>query len=187
MNNMYNENVYDDDERPLSIDDSAKLIIPMHRVIDRDGNPYYIGKLQFPGVIDLGEGASIMLFTSEEGAEELQIGILDPRKRSGKVRKTSRGSVGGTEGKIRIDLHAVKDSKGRTFYIGEVVAPVIIGCKRKGIFFSAFTAQPGVEEIQISALKHKKKIERDSEPRNEPVEYDDYNSSENESSDRETA
>lgn len=167
MNNIY------DGEDSGYVDDSAKLIVPMHRIIDRDGNPYYIGKLQFPGGIDLGEGASIMLFTSEEGAEELQIGILDPNKRSGKVRKSTRPLYAGAEGKIRIDLHSVKDSKGRTFYIGEAIAPVVIGCKRKGIFFNAFTAQSGSEELQISTLRHKKK-NLDSSPRNElDYEYDE--------------
>lgn len=179
------DNIYENDERQIYVDDTAKLIVPMHRVIDRDGNPYYIGKLQFPGEIDLGEGASIMLFVSEEGAEELQIGILDQNKRSGKVRK-ARALNAGAEGKIRIDLHAVKDSKGRTFYIGEAVAPVVIGCKRKGIFLNAFTAQQGTEELQISSLRHKKK-NVDSSTRNERIDNEDFESSDDENDNREIA
>ena len=160
--------MYDDDS--FDIDDTAKLIVPMSRVIDRDGNPYFIGKLQFPGTVDFIIGVSIMLFTSEENAEELQIGVLDPNKRSGKSRSTRGGENRlKPDGRIRIDLHPIKDSHGNTYYIGEAIAPFIIPCRKPGIFFSAFTAQTDKEELQISMLKHKKRFDKReaSRPMNE--------------------
>lgn len=134
------------------VDNDAKLRIPLFRRIGKDGNPFYTGKLQFPGVMDLEEGASFMVFTSEENMEELQIGPLDPNRQSARVRKTSRDTR--ADGRIRIDLHSVKDSHGNTFYVGEAQGPAILPL-RNGLFFTIFTAREGYEELQVSRLVHK--------------------------------
>ncbi len=141
------------EEAELVIDNSAKLTVPMYRALDHNNNPYFIGKLQFPGFIDLTNGASFMLFTSDEGAEELQIGPLDPNKRSARVRQ-ARTAMGADE-KLRIDLHAVRDSKGQIYYIGEAMAPAMIPCRNKGIFITAFTSVRDKEELQIGTLQHR--------------------------------
>lgn len=44
---------------------------------DNQNKKYYIGRLQFPGNITLENGAVFLVFTSEEGAEELQIAVDD--------------------------------------------------------------------------------------------------------------
>lgn len=59
---------------------TEKLTIPLTASQDRHGKKYYIGRLQFPGDIDLREGALFWVFVSEEGNEELQIGCMDPEK-----------------------------------------------------------------------------------------------------------
>ena len=71
------------------IDPEAKTKIELTK-IDRDkfGQPYYIGKLQFPGTLEFEGGVSFMVFLSEEGFEELQIAPLDPLRRN----KTNRNT-----------------------------------------------------------------------------------------------
>lgn len=59
---------------------TEKLTIPLTASQDRHGKKYYIGRLQFPGDIDMREGAMFWIFVSEEGNEELQIGCMDPEK-----------------------------------------------------------------------------------------------------------
>ena len=48
----------------------------------KDGNnkTYHLGKLKFPGSLDCTDGIIFMIFTSEEGNEELQIGPMEPRE-----------------------------------------------------------------------------------------------------------
>lgn len=69
---------------------SEKLTIPLTATKDRYGKQYYIGRIQFPGTVDFKEGAVFWVFTSEEGSEELQIGIMDPEKER---RKPSRDDI----------------------------------------------------------------------------------------------
>lgn len=44
---------------------------------DVDGNVFYVGKLQFPGNIALKDGAVFLVFVSDKGNEQLQIGIME--------------------------------------------------------------------------------------------------------------
>lgn len=53
----------------LSIDLTARK--------DVDGNVFYVGKLQFPGTINLKDGAVFLVFVSDKGNEQLQIGMMD--------------------------------------------------------------------------------------------------------------
>lgn len=56
---------------------SEKLRISLQAREDRDGRTYYLGKLQFPGVIDCSQGIACLVFTADIGEEELQIGFFD--------------------------------------------------------------------------------------------------------------
>ncbi len=42
---------------------------------------YYLGRLQFPGAVTFDDGAVFLVFTSEEGTEELQIAVDDSTRR----------------------------------------------------------------------------------------------------------
>lgn len=59
---------------------SEKLTIPLTATQDRNGKKYYIGRVQFPGTLEFKEGAVFWVFVSEEGNEELQIGVMDPER-----------------------------------------------------------------------------------------------------------
>ena len=133
----------------LYIDPEAKFPVRLIKVKDASGNPYFIGKLQFPGTMELERGASFMVFTAEDGYEELQIAPIDPARRS----KISSGATL-NKAKLCIDLHAMVDRNGATYYVGEVMGLSKIDMF-VGIFFTIFTSIPGQEQLQMSKLQAK--------------------------------
>lgn len=58
-----------------------KLAVRLTPRFDESGNKYYIGRLEFPGTVNFENGAVFLVFTSEEGSEELQIAVDDSKKR----------------------------------------------------------------------------------------------------------
>lgn len=56
---------------------NEKLTIALTKSTDRNGSTYYLGRIQFPGTLDLSKGAVFWVFTSEDGNEEIQIGNMD--------------------------------------------------------------------------------------------------------------
>jgi len=135
------------------IDPEAKTRILLTKIQkDAFGQPYYIGKLQFPGTLEFESGVSFMVFLSEEGNEELQIGPLDPTRRP----KSKRDGAGLNNGRFAIDLHPMVDQYGNTYYVGEAMGLVQMKL-RNGIFFTIFTSRQGQEELQISRLNHRQR------------------------------
>jgi len=137
----------------ITIDNDAKLRVNLFRLTDSESNPYFVGKLQFPGDLNFKRGISFMVFVSETGSEELQIGPVDERKQSGKVLQ-NRGIR--TSNKIHIDLHSLLDSNDNKFYLGEARGPMHIECE-DGIFIAIFLSREGHEELQIGFLDHNRK------------------------------
>lgn len=133
----------------IQVDSEAKCKVSLNKVFDRGGRPYYIGKLQFPGTLEFDDGASFMVFTSEDGVEELQIAPVDQTRRSKKV----RSGPGTRDGRIIIELAGIRDHSGNTYYVGEAQGPFTMPLKN-GIFFTVFLSRDGYEEIQISKLNH---------------------------------
>ena len=134
----------------FQIDPDAKGKIELTKQFDSNKQPFYIGKLQLPKTLDFDEGVSFMVFTAEDGVEELQIAPLDKSRSKG-----CRNDAGLSGGRFSVDLHAMKDQHGKIYYIGEATGPVVMKL-RDGIFFSVFTSRPGEEELQISKLTHKR-------------------------------
>jgi hypothetical protein len=132
------------------IDPDAKGKIELTKQFDSNDQPYYIGKLQLPMTLDFDDGVSFMVFTAEDGVEELQIAPLDPSRRKG-----SKNDAVLSGGRFSVELHSMKDHNGNTYYIGEATGPVVMKL-RNGIFFSVFTSRPGEEELQISKLTHRR-------------------------------
>lgn len=64
----------------------SNLPIELHPRFDKDPEPgetpkkFYVGKIQFDGVMDCSQGLLFFAFTSDEGEEELQIAAIDPNK-----------------------------------------------------------------------------------------------------------
>lgn len=134
----------------IYIDPEAKAKVELTKIArDANGQPYFIGKLQFPGTLEFEYGASFFVFVSEEGTEELQIAPLDPSRLD-----KARDNVYMNKGRLNIDLFSMIDQNGRTYYVGEAVGLAKLDLKR-GIFFTIFTSKPGYEEIQISRLNQK--------------------------------
>src|SRR5690606_15220266 len=141
----------------IDIDPEAKTKVELARIEkDSNGQPYYIGKLQFPGTLEFDGGVSFMVFSAEQGLEELQIAPLDATRLRGN-RETSGASF--NNGRFSINLHSMKDQNDKIYYVGEAVGFVEIDL-RKGIFFTIFVSRPGQEELQITRLNHKKKFKR---------------------------
>jgi hypothetical protein len=138
----------------LQIDPEAKCPINLIRVPkDNAGNPYFIGKLQFPAIMKFEKGASFMVFLAESGAEELQIGPIDPSRRS---KARGSGGVAINNGRFSIDIHPMIDQNGDRYYVGEAIGLFEIDLV-PGIFFTVFTSICGQEQIQISRLEVKPK------------------------------
>ncbi len=56
---------------------TTNLVIELEARIDNNGKTYYIGKIKAPALIDLSAGCSFLIFTSEIGAEVLQIAPMN--------------------------------------------------------------------------------------------------------------
>lgn len=134
-------------ETTLLIDSEAKTKIPLIKVPkDSAGNPYFIGKIQWPGVMDFEHGISFMVFVAENGMEELQIAPADPSRIS-KINK----DLYLNHGKFCIDIHPMIDQNGSIYYVGEAIGFQKIDV-RQGLFFTIYTSIVGQEQIQIGRL-----------------------------------
>ena len=59
-----------------------KLRVRLDPVLDRNRKTYYLGKLKFPGMLDCTNGIVFLVYTSEEGAEEIQIAEYAPKEKA---------------------------------------------------------------------------------------------------------
>ena len=134
----------------MKIDSEAKGKIELTADYDKYDQKYYHGKLQWPGTLEFSQGASFMVFLSEEGCEEIQIAPLDLTKRQ----HSNRDGAGFRNGRMTIELHPVEDGNQNIYYIGEALGPVTMNLI-EGIYVTVFTSKSGEEEIQISKLRHK--------------------------------
>jgi len=53
------------------------LAIDLKPKQDRDNKTFYVGKLRYPGTIDCSKGVVFLIFTSDQGEEQLQIAMMD--------------------------------------------------------------------------------------------------------------
>lgn len=66
----------------------GRLILELEPRLDADNKTYHIAKIKFPGVLDCSKGLAFLVFTSEIGAECLQISeIVPPRDKDRKDTK----------------------------------------------------------------------------------------------------
>jgi hypothetical protein len=159
-----------ENENNISIDNEAKGHIYLREKTDKDGNPFFIGKLQIPCTLEFDKGIVFMVFVSDKGEEEIQFAPLDPRRlRRAKENSSSFGVRGG---RLCIDLHPVIDKDNETFYVGEAIGPINMNL-RQGIFLTVFLSREGKEELQMSPLKHKARETRE-DFEEDRIEYRDH-------------
>lgn len=161
----------------IPVDDEAKCPVALLKAIDQNGFPFFKGKLQFPGTLDLERGVCFMVFVSEDGCEELQISPINSDKRS-RRRSTSQGI--NPTGKIVIDLHKFTDKTGQIGYVGEAQAPVSINMIM-GLHFTVFTSREGREAIHIGRLDHSHLLRKRERTASDNDRYDNTEQSEGES------
>lgn len=136
----------DENTEYIQVDSDAGLPIRLERRLDSCGKPFFIGKLQFPGTLDL-SGLAFKAFLSEEGAEELEVIVPSDNE------SNFKGKVSGIRslpGRLHIPMQPRLEN-GETVYLGVVSSPVTMSV-REGIFITLFV-QEGREELQISRLR----------------------------------
>jgi hypothetical protein len=60
---------------------SSNVTIDLKARQDVEGKTFYVGKIEAPVLIDCSEGAVFLIFVSDPGAEQMQIGLMDNKKR----------------------------------------------------------------------------------------------------------
>lgn len=107
---------------------------------DKENQIYYLSKKSGPLILNLKKGVALLIFTSEDGNEELQIANLDndTGHYSTYYRKDDR---------LKIRLDKRQDSYGKNFYVAKLKANFNIDCS--DVSFLAFLSKEGKEELQI--------------------------------------
>lgn len=110
---------------------------------DKNKQLFYVGKLQYPGFIDLREGITFLVFLGESGCEEIQIATSNKNNTpfSNFIRKSD---------KVKITLETRTDKYKQNFYVCKLKLDGLIDC-RGGVDFIVFTANLGMERLQIVA------------------------------------
>jgi len=123
---------------------------------DKDQQIYYLSKKSGPLTLNLKRGAAFLIFTSEDGNEELQIANLDndTGHYSTFYRKDDR---------VKVRLDKRQDSYGNKFYVAKLKANFNIDCS--DVSFLAFLSKEGKEELQIVGKIDQNKIDRVSRKR----------------------
>lgn len=80
---------------------NEKLRVSLFAKPDRNGKKMYVGKIKFPGMIDCTNGIVFLVFTSEDGSEEIQIAQQfddNQNRRAQTTQPRDPGPSGGTNG-----------------------------------------------------------------------------------------
>jgi len=119
---------------------------------DKEQQIYYLSKKSGPLTINCKRGVAFLIFTSEDGNEELQIANLDndTGHYSTFYRKDDR---------LKVRLDKRQDSYGNSFYVAKLKSNFAIDCS--DVSFLAFLSKEGKEELQIVG-----KIEHSKQDRN---------------------
>ncbi len=143
--------------------DMQPLKIQLFPKDDTDGQTFYIGKLCFPGTINLGRGNLFFIYLQDD-IKELHIcpiesiRMYDPAKYFSKRRKSTRSR----HNNIAVELETCYNQETRQeFFSGSIAVDVTVNAS-EGIVFLVFVADTGEEELQISVGNNKKQEKRKS-------------------------
>lgn len=120
---------------------TSNLKIELEPRTDKEEQTYYLGRLKFPGTINLSDGVTFLIFTSDLGEEELQIAINN--KENSTFSKYSLRND-----RIKVDLDEREDQYGKVFYVAKLNLDGVISCK-SDLVFLIFLSKKGSEELQI--------------------------------------
>jgi len=128
---------------------------------DRDGQTYYIGKLQFNGTLNFAKGQAFLVFLEGE-LKQLHIAPLTCpeftnifKYYSNNKKKTySRHNNIAVELEERFEDIGEENRSPRKFFVGKIQADLTLDCSQELVFL-IFIADVGEEELQISATKHR--------------------------------
>lgn len=130
----------------------GNLKIEMEPISDKHGNDIYIGRLEAPVLLKADRGIAFLLFTSEEGNEELQITYLNSDNGSYSTYYQSGD-------KLKIKMVKRLDAEKNVFYVAKVKFDGLIDLA-EDCSFMAFLSREGKEELQLEAdLIEKPKVE----------------------------
>jgi hypothetical protein len=107
---------------------------------DKDKNIYYLGKLHVPMTIDASKGVAFLIFTSEDGSEQLQIAHVD-------IEQNFYSKFKAFNDKIKVKLEKREDKNNATFYIAKLKFNGTIDLSESS--FVIFLSKAGSEELQI--------------------------------------
>lgn len=62
-----------------SLMSNKNITLDLKAKLDKDGQVYYVAKIESPVLIDCSKGAAFLVFVSERGAEQLQIALMDKK------------------------------------------------------------------------------------------------------------
>lgn len=116
---------------------------------DGDGNVFYRGRLNIPATIHCDNGLILMIYTSEEGCEELQITAYDPEKGQKPYHLTNVIPT-----RFKVPIFARQDRDEKTFYKGGFSADMDLPTATTGVDVRVFVSDPTRMQIQFS-IPHK--------------------------------
>lgn len=108
--------------------------------LDKEEKVFYLAKLKGPVILDFKKGVAFLIFTSDEGEEELQIAPVDEYLNYNKYFKRFD--------RIKAELVARKDADKKVFYVSKIKMNATLDCS-KGVSFLVFNSKIGEEELQI--------------------------------------
>jgi len=117
------------------------LCVELEPRFDKLENIYYLGKICYPGVIDLSKGLSIIVFLSESGSEQLQLCCNNTENTifSKYIKKNDR---------LNIDLSTREDQYNQTYYIAKIQINGYIDCNKELVFL-VFNSRKTFEQVQL--------------------------------------
>lgn len=141
------------------IDDEGKPKIRLDPLTNEHGT-IYLGKYQIPGVWFVENGLSFMVFTHEDGAEELHVGFMKGWQQEGN--ETILCAKG-----FDVALEEKTDRHGNIYHVGSLVGPTHLDTTH-GLFFQVDLANC---RMLISPLDLERVKERNIARRNLRQEY----------------
>lgn len=120
---------------------SNSMQVTLSSLLDRNGNIYHIGRVNFPGYIDCNDGVVFLIFLSEEGEETLHITTINNEN-------TTYSQVTRRPDRIKIPLESRMDQNNKKFFLCKLQTKGFIDC-RNPVTFLIYTSKEGSEELQI--------------------------------------